>query len=83
MDWEQRYPVIKLDWSLISHLSREALEESTATYMRTLAGHYQIRLNQNRADACFGELIQCLHQKTGKQVVMLVDEYDMPIYRMP
>jgi hypothetical protein len=79
VSWEQRYPVIKLDWSLISHLSRETLEESTATYMWELAASYQITLKQKRADACFGELIQCLHQKTGKQVVVLVDEYDMPI----
>jgi hypothetical protein len=79
MDWEQHYPVIKLDWSLISHLSKEVLEESTATYMRKLAASYQITLSQNRADACFGELLQCLHEKTGRQVVVLVDEYDMPM----
>jgi hypothetical protein len=79
VDWEQRYPVIKLDWSLISHLSREALEESTAAYMRELAASYQITLTQSHADACFGELIRLLHQKTGRQAVVLVDEYDMPM----
>jgi hypothetical protein len=78
-DWEQRYPVIKLDWSNISHLSREVLEESSVTYMRELADSYQITLNQNRADACFSELIRQLHQKTGRRVVVLVDEYDMPM----
>jgi hypothetical protein len=79
VDWKQRFPVIKLDWSNISHLSREAMEESTTTYMRNLAEKYQITLNQKLADACFAELIQRLHEKTGKQVVVLVDEYDMPI----
>jgi hypothetical protein len=44
-----------------------------------VATSWEIALTQEYAADCFGELIQCLHQKTGRQVVVLVDEYDMPI----
>jgi hypothetical protein len=34
---------------------------------------------QNYASDRFDELIECLYRKTGRQVVVLIDEYDMPL----
>ncbi|MDR1031427.1 MAG: ATP-binding protein [Treponema sp.] len=79
VDWEQQYPVIKQDWSLITHTSAETIERASIAHLRELAASFDIALTQEFAADCFGELIQRLHQKTGKQVVVLVDEYDMPM----
>jgi nicotinamide riboside kinase len=78
VDWE-RYPVIKLDWSNITHTSAETIERAATAHLRALAISFDITLTQEYAVDCFGELIRLLHQKTGKQVVVLVDEYDMPM----
>jgi hypothetical protein len=39
-----------------------------------------IHLYSDYAADCFEELIIELHRKTGKKVVVLVDEYDAPIF---
>jgi hypothetical protein len=79
VDWEQRYPVIKLDWSNITHSSAETIERATMAHLQALAASWDITLTQKYAVDYFGALLRLLHQKTGKQVVVLVDEYDMPM----
>jgi hypothetical protein len=79
VDWNERYPVIKLDWSSLKHTSAEEMERGTAIYLNQKAAAYGITLEQKQASNRFGELIQRLHEKAGRQVVVLVDEYDMPI----
>jgi nicotinamide riboside kinase len=79
VDWEKRYSVIKLDWSNITHTSAETIERAALAHLREVAVSWEITLTQEYAADCFGELIRCLHQKTGAQVVALVDEYDMPM----
>jgi hypothetical protein len=73
VDWEQRYPVIKLDWSNITHTSAETIERATMAHLRMLAASSDITLMQGYAADCLDELIQCLRQKTGRQVVALID----------
>ncbi|MDR3341217.1 MAG: ATP-binding protein [Treponema sp.] len=79
IDWNERYPVITLDWSSISHTSAGQMEEGTAIYLSNIAAFHDITLNQKSATNRFEELLTALHQKTGRQAVVLVDEYDMPI----
>jgi hypothetical protein len=47
--------------------------------LKKIAQHYQLTLEAESAIRCFGELIKSLHAQTGKQVVVLIDEYDKPI----
>jgi hypothetical protein len=79
IDWNEWYPVIKLDWGGISHFSAAQMEEGTAIHLKRIAASHDITLEQTRASDRFEELIDILHQQTGRQVVVLVDEYDMPI----
>jgi hypothetical protein len=79
IDWSEQYPVIKLDWSSITHTNVENMEDGTAIYLKRFADFYGVTLEQKYAVNRFEELICDLHQKTGKQVVVLIDEYDMPI----
>ncbi|GHV64617.1 ATPase AAA [Bacteroidia bacterium] len=78
-DWTQQYPVIRIDWTIISHGSREEMERSMLGYLKRQADLYEINLVSEYASDRFSELIESLHRKTGKKVVVLIDEYDKPI----
>jgi hypothetical protein len=79
IDWTQQYPVIKIDWSCIKHGSAEEMERSMSRFLIKVANGYQLTLTVGYAPEHLNELIELLHHKTGRQVVILVDEYDMPI----
>ncbi|MDR2762721.1 MAG: AAA family ATPase [Planctomycetaceae bacterium] len=78
-DWSQHYPVIKIDWTLISHATPEETKINMIGYLKEIAQNYQVTLTSQSMPDCFGELIQKLHDKTGKKITILVDEYDNPI----
>jgi hypothetical protein len=79
IDWTRRYPVIKLDWSSLKHSTAEEMEYGMRRFLDEIAQRYQITLTQEYAANRFSQLIKSLHHTTGEQVVVLVDEYDMPI----
>ena len=77
-DWEQ-YPVIRLDMSLAKHEEPDDLSEYLS---------YIVLQNERRLGvAGFGSspnirltnLINAAYEKTGKGVVVLIDEYDSPL----
>jgi hypothetical protein len=76
--WEE-YPVIKIDWTKINHSTLEKMEESLILNLNDIADNYQITLKSKSAIDCFSDLIKALQKKTGKNVVVLVDEYDKPV----
>jgi hypothetical protein len=79
-DWTQKYPVITIDWTQIVHPTLEEMNRNLIEYLKMIALEYQITLNSESAGSCFRELILSLYNKSGgKQVVVLIDEYDMPI----
>jgi hypothetical protein len=55
------------------------MEQDMSAFLTELAADYQITLTRDYASSRFDELIKQLHIKFGKKVVILVDEYDMPI----
>ncbi|MDR3187766.1 MAG: ATP-binding protein [Prevotellaceae bacterium] len=78
-DWSQQEPVIRIDWTLINHATPEEMKVSMLGYLKEIAENYQITLTATSAPDCFRELMRKLHEKTGKKVVVLIDEYDKPI----
>jgi hypothetical protein len=78
-DWSQQYPVIRIDWTLISHSAPEEMKTSMCRYLRRIAEGYEITLSGETASDCFDELILRLYRQTGKKVVVLIDEYDKPV----
>jgi hypothetical protein len=78
-DWSQQYPVIRIDWTLIDHSTPEEMKMSMAIHLKRIAQAHQLTLKSQSASDCFAELIMLLHDKTGKPVVILIDEYDKPI----
>jgi hypothetical protein len=78
-DWTQQHPMIRIDWTAIQHFSKEEMERSMSTFLKRQADKYGVQLISEYAADCFGELIEKLNRKTGQQVVILIDEYDVPI----
>ena len=73
------YPVLHFDMSMAKHVDKERLERlldfMLSDYERTFgldptAGDANLRLTR---------LIKCAYEKTGRQVVVLIDEYDAPL----
>jgi hypothetical protein len=77
-EWET-YPVIKIDWTGINHSMPEKMEKSLVLYLDEIAQNYRITLKAESAVDYFRKLIAALREKTGKKVVILIDEYDKPV----
>jgi hypothetical protein len=78
-DWSITYPVIRIDWTLISYSTPEVMKCSLCHYFQRIAKEYGISLSEGTPEDCFGELIISLQKKTNQKVVILIDEYDKPI----
>jgi len=78
-DWTQQHPVIRLDFGAISNYSNEALNLSLTNFVEAVAKENGLLLTEAPLSDKFAELIKKLHSDTGRQVVVLIDEYDKPI----
>jgi hypothetical protein len=77
-DWTKKSPVIKISFLTVSY-EKQGLEEGLKAYLLGLYKEYKIRHGkEDNIKTLFIELIQKLHKKHGK-VVVLIDEYDKPI----
>jgi hypothetical protein len=77
LEWKT-YPVIHFDFSLI-RFKEEGLIKSVHFRLDQIASSYQIDLQRDSIGGKFEELIYKLKEKTGENVVILIDEYDKPI----
>jgi hypothetical protein len=78
-DWEQQFPVIRLDFGGRAYSSGEELKLSLTDFVEAKAKDYRLSLSANTLPDKLMELLEKLHQSTGRQAVVLVDEYDKPI----
>ncbi|MDR0546279.1 MAG: ATP-binding protein [Dysgonamonadaceae bacterium] len=77
-DWAETNPVIRFDFGSQNYQNAKRLEEDLIDKVNEYAAKYEIELTRTWA-ARFAELIEKIHEKTGKTVVVLVDEYDKAI----
>ena len=77
-DWLE-HPVILLDFNGISHDTNENLQTSLARTLVKISERNGLIADAPLIKDGFKELILALHEKTGRQVVILVDEYDKPL----
>ena len=79
-DWNISYPVIKLDWTAIGHTTRDKMENGIIEILKRIVETYNIEIKTDgNAAKVFEQVIFRLHEKTGLKVVVLIDEYDVPI----
>ena len=78
-DWNEKYPIIHLDFGDIACETPEILKLSLEEVVMEIAEEYNIILKKKLLNTKFSELIKKIHEKTDKKVVVLIDEYDMAI----
>lgn len=77
-DWES-YPVLYLDFNTDKYAEKYVLEDVLETRFRDWEKKYNVIELQKTYSQRFKEIIKNAHKMTGKQVVILVDEYDKPL----
>ncbi len=73
------YPVFYLDFNVGRYDLEEALAESLDYFLRKEEKLYGLKNEGDSFGKRFQSLIETAYNKTGKQVVILVDEYDKPL----
>lgn len=79
--WQfEEYPIIRISFSNIGYRTM-GLQKAIANTLSEIALHYQLALQSSEQDIGnqFNELIQKLHEKHQKGVIVLIDEYDKPL----
>ena len=77
-EWVE-YPVLRFDMSLGKHMEKEQLERYLGNRLAEYEGKYGITHPATDNNDRFTALIQAAYHKTGKKVVILIDEYDAPL----
>ena len=76
-DWTETYPVIRMSLDAIGH--EEGLKQALLNALKKIAESFDVTVEATSVGLAFNELIDKVIRKTGKQVVILIDEYDRPI----
>ena len=76
--WDE-YPVIHLSMAGGKHMEKEELEKYLLFVLEKNERTYGIENNSQSPNLRFSNFIERIHEKTGKQVVILIDEYDAPL----
>ena len=76
-DWSVTFPIIRLSLDAIGH--KDGLKQALISALNKKASAFGLSLEGTTPGQAFQELIEGVVEKTGKQVVVLIDEYDKPI----
>ena len=78
-DWSVRHPVLRLDFGRGSFDEPELAAKEALAQLDAIERRTGVEARYDTAAARFGHLIESLHERSGRRVVVLVDEYDKPI----
>ena len=77
-EWTE-YPVLRFDMSLGKHMEKEQLERYLDSQLEPMEHKYGILTDSPDANIRLTNLIRRAYEQTGRQVVVLIDEYDAPL----
>ena len=77
-EWVE-YPVLHFDMSLGKHMEKEQLERYLLQILEQNEQRFGVVFDSPDPNIRLINLIQAAYEKTGKQVVVLIDEYDAPL----
>ena len=78
-DWSVRHPVLRLDFSGASFRKPGHLHTNLMAQLSAIERRAGVSSDHATAPERFGHLIEALHERAGRRVVLIVDEYDKPI----
>ena len=76
-DWTETFPIIRMSLDAVGH--KNGLKQALISALNKKASAFGLSLEGTTPGQAFQELIEGVVAKTGKQVVVLIDEYDKPI----
>lgn len=79
-DWA-KYPVFHLDLNSGEYTSLDNLDIVIDNMLRRWEKDYEVEVFTGDVTTRFRRIIETAHEKTGRQVVILVDEYDKPLVK--
>ena len=77
-EWTE-YPVLHFSMASGKHMEKEQLQEYLLFILKKNEERFGIEADSKAPNIRLSNLIQAAYQKTGKQVVVLIDEYDAPL----
>ena len=77
-EWTE-YPVVRLDMSSSKHMEKEQLENYLLYILENNEKRFGISASHPDPNVRLSNLISSVYENTGKQVVILIDEYDAPL----
>ena len=77
-DWEE-YPVLYLDLNTDRYAEKGVLDDVLNTLFTEWEAKYEVPEISESISQRFKNIIKWAHLRTGKQVIILVDEYDTPL----
>ena len=77
----EKHPVLRLDMSDISNKTPEKLEKAVVETLQNRAEKEGMSISSEIPSNLYKFLIERLFDKYGKEVVVLIDEYDKPMTR--
>jgi hypothetical protein len=77
-EWKA-YPVVHLDFNPSRYDSVGSLSNFVANCLKTMENEYGLPPVNDTIEIRFKQLLEGIYKKTGRQVVVLVDEYDKPL----
>ena len=77
-EWNE-YPVLHFDLSKGKHMEKEQLNRYLLDIIEKQEARFDCKSNKIDVNIRLDDLINAVYQKTGKQVVVLIDEYDAPL----
>ncbi len=79
-DWDWKaYPVLRIDLNTNRFSEQGLLEPVLNNLFREWEKKYEVSYIDQDFSQRFRNIIEAAHRKTGRQVVILVDEYDKPL----
>ena len=77
-DWTE-YPVLHFDLGGASYTDMDSLNDKLGRQLDSLESRFGVVKKYKTLAVRFDNIIECAFNKTGRQVVILVDEYDKPV----
>lgn len=79
-DWDwQEYPVIHIDLNAKDYTRPDSLEQRIGVQLDSYERKYDVTSLDETLEGRFMAVIQQAYERTGRPVVVLIDEYDKPI----
>ena len=78
-DWSVRRPVVRVSFGRGNFVVPDGVRITVERQLAAAERHAGLEPDPVEASNRFGELIEALHERTGRRAVVLVDEYDKPV----